>query len=116
MPPNPPIYKPAPPWKHPRSRYVPLYHGCTSVDAIDIIANGIDLSKCRVDTDFGRGFYTTTVRYQARQWAWTRFYHPAVIRARPNQPVVLRFLVDRHELADYLSISFVLGGYRKTRF
>lgn len=115
MPPVPPIYAPAPPWSPPRSRYIRLYHGCTSVDAANI-ATGIDLTKCRIDTDFGRGFYTTTVRYQARQWAWTRFYDPAVARIRPNQPVVLKFVLDRHQLADLLFISFVLGGRSKKSF
>jgi hypothetical protein len=106
----PPIYSPARPWTPPQSRYIRLYHGCTSHDARDIATHGIDLSRCRVDTDFGRGFYTTTVKYQACQWAWTRFYDPAVSRIRPNQPVILRFRVDRDDLAGLVSISFVLGG------
>jgi hypothetical protein len=72
------------------------------------------LSRCRVDADFGRGFYTTTVKYQARQWAWTRFYDPAVSRIRPNQPVILRLLLDRDDLAGLVSISFVLGGRAET--
>jgi Protein of unknown function (DUF3990) len=106
----PPIYAAAPPWVPPRSQYIRLYHGCTSHDANNIQTHGIDLTLCRTDTDFGRGFYTTTVLYQARQWAWNRFYDPAVTRIRPNQPVVLKFLVNRYHLADLYFISFVLGG------
>jgi hypothetical protein len=92
--------------------------GCftTYHDAAKIIAHGIDLNKCRVDTDFGRGFYTTTVKYQARQWAWARFYDPVVASIRPNQPVVLKFVVDRFQLADLYFISFVLGGPSKLNF
>src|SRR5436309_4563150 len=116
MPPGPPIYAKAPDWIPPRSRYLRLYHGCTSDDETKIRSSGIDLARCRVDTDFGRGFYTTTVKYQARQWAWARFYDPAVARVRPNQPVVLTFLVDRHDLADLVFIGFVLGGPSKGKF
>src|SRR5262245_13835671 len=102
----PPIYAAAPAWSPLRSRYLRLYHGCTSHDANNIQGHGIDLALCRLDTDFGRGFYTTTVLYQARQWAWARFYDPVVARIRPNQPVVLKFVLDRHRLADLNFISF----------
>jgi len=112
----PPIYAPVPPWNRPRSQYIRLYHGCTSHDAANIQAHGIDLMLCRPDTDFGRGFYTTTVLYQARQWAWARFYDPAVARVRPNQPVVLKFVLHRYHLADLYFISFVLGGWSKHDF
>jgi hypothetical protein len=116
MSPSIPIYAPAPPWNSPRSRYLRLYHGCTSSDEANIRTAGIDLYRCRIDTDFGRGFYTTTVKYQARQWAWTRFYDPAVARIRPNRPVILKFVVQRHDLADLVFISFVLGGHSKLNF
>ncbi len=111
----PPIYKPAVPWAYPRSRYIRLSRmhqpGCPEHPT-----HGIDLKRCRPDTDFGRGFYTTTVLYQARQWAWARFYDPAVANVRPNQPVVLRFVVDRQRLADLYFISFVLGGRSNSSF
>lgn len=110
----PVLYSPAPQWKPARSRYIRLYHGCTSHDAKSIQTHGIDPMLCRRNTDFGRGFYTTTVRYQARQWAWARFY--ALPRIRPNQPVVFKFVLDRHQLADLKFISFVLGGYKKQDF
>ena len=108
------IYHPAKPWAPPRSRFIRLYHGCTKADANLIIQNGIDLQLCRVDSDFGRGFYTTTVVYQARQWAWTRSY--AAQQKRGNHPVVLRFVVDRHDLAYLASIQFVLGGRSREDF
>lgn len=111
-----PIYASAPKWSPPRSKYVHLYHGCTSRDAQNIQAHGIDLTQCRLDTDFGRGFYTTTVLYQARQWAWARFYDPAVAHIRRNQPVVLRFVLKRYHLADLYFISFVLGGRSRHNF
>lgn len=64
-----PLYSPAPPWVPTRSQEIILFHGCTSHDKALIDQHGIDLSYSRVDTDFGRGFYTTTILYQARQWA-----------------------------------------------
>src|SRR5271165_3410344 len=88
-----------PSWKLPRSRYITLWHGCTTEDKNDIVKSGIDVALGRVDVDFGRGFYTTTLERQARHWAWLRFYDPKFARTTAVQPVVLRFTVDRHELA-----------------
>jgi hypothetical protein len=62
----------APPWQPARSEVIVLWHGTLSIFRHGI-ESGIDLSKCAVDTDFGRGFYTTTVERQARFWAWDRF-------------------------------------------
>ncbi len=120
----PPILNPSPPWKPDRSDYVILWHGCTVLEKNAIQANGIDLSLCAVNTDFGRGFYTTTLERQARQWAWGRFYkwqllHPT---GTGNQPVVLRFRVFRSAspsvtgpldegLDELTSLAFVLADY-----
>jgi hypothetical protein len=75
-----------------------MWHGCTAEAKNGIEAKGVDLALCRVDTDFGRGFYTTTVERQARQWAWSSFYdwqkdNPT---KTGNQPIVLRFRMRRH--------------------
>jgi len=112
----PPIYAAAPLWQPKRSRFIVLYHGCTEIDAKSILANGIDVTRCRLDTDFGRGFYTTTVRYQARQWAWTRYYDSPKPWPGPNRPVVLKFVVDRYRLATLHSLSFVLGGHQRHNY
>ena len=61
-----PLLHAAPPWKPDLSEYVILWHGCTVVAKNHIEAHGIDLARCAVDTDFGRGFYTTTLQRQAR--------------------------------------------------
>jgi hypothetical protein len=106
------------PWRGRRSRYSVLYHGCTSDDKNAIQARGVDPSKGRPNTDFGRGFYTTTIRRQARHWAWNRYY--AVRAANPKktalQPVVLWFRVDRHELAKLEWVSFGSGDYDNEDF
>jgi hypothetical protein len=120
----PPILDPAPAWAPDLSAYTILWHGCTARDKNSIEMNGIDPNVGRVDVDFGRGFYTTTLERQARQWAWDRFYdwqrkNPAVTG---NQPVVLRFRVRRYGvqprkstledgLDKLLSLHFVMGDY-----
>jgi hypothetical protein len=126
-----PILNPAPPWQPDRSECVILWHGCTALDKNNIEAKGIDLSRCRVNTDFGRGCYTTTLERQARQWAWARFYEwqsePRNARKTGNQPVVLRFRVRRYALNKrpaalddgldrLLSLHFVLGDYGNEDF
>jgi hypothetical protein len=119
-----PLLQAAPPWQPDRSDYLILWHGCTSLAKNNIEAHGIDLSHCAVDTDFGRGFYTTTLERQARLWAWDQFYrwranHP---RATGDQPVVLRFRVRRYSVSPrtsalddgldkLLSLSFVRGDH-----
>ena len=122
------ILNPAPPWGPPRSDRVVLWHGCTAFDKDAIERSGIDLKFCAADTDFGRGFYTTTLERQARQWAWNRFYK--LQKGDPktkNYPVVLRFRVRRYSvsktspaldcgLADLESLAFVIGDYNNDDF
>ena len=58
---------PPPPWAGSEfSRFVELWHGCLRSDVKSIRA-GIDPTLGNPVTDFGRGFYTSTVRRQARQ-------------------------------------------------
>ena len=107
----PPILNPAPAWAPRRSRYIDLWHGCTTIDKNLIEKNGVDPLMGRPNTDFGRGFYTTTLEHQARHWAWIRYYDRKFRRSTGIQPVVLRFTVDRHDLANLASLSFMLGDY-----
>ncbi|SRR6266851_1174673 len=112
----PPILNPAPLWQPDRSEFIILWHGCTALDKDAIEQNGIDLTVCRPNADFGRGFYTTTLERQARHWAWSRFYEwqgksPGITG---NYPVVLRFRVKRYGkkgLDKLSSLQFVLGDY-----
>lgn len=119
-----PVLTAAPAWMPDLSEYLVLWHGCTALDKVGIEKHGIDLSKCAVDTDFGRGFYTTTLERQARLWAWNRFYrwqadNPS---GSANPPVVLRFCIRRYSITpqtsalddglDQLhSLAFVRGDY-----
>lgn len=126
-----PNLNPAPAWQPDRSDYVVLYHGCTVFDKTGIEATGIDVTLCRVDTDFGRGFYTTTNERQARQWAWDRYYKwladPKNAGRTGNQPVILRFRVRRYAarsrrgpiddgIDKLASLHFVSGDYDNSDF
>jgi hypothetical protein len=102
-----PILNAAPLWKAPRSRYITLWHGCISDDKDMIERTGIDVTRGRIDTDFGRGFYTTTVKRQARHWAWLRHLDPSAARKKGRKPVILRFRLHRNKLAQLANIAFV---------
>lgn len=119
-----PLLHAAPPWQPDLSDYVVLWHGCAALAKNSIEANGIDLSHCAVDTDFGRGFYTTTLERQARLWAWDQFYRwrSSNPKGMGNRPVVLRFRVRRYSrsprrtalddgLDKLASLDFVRGDY-----
>lgn len=89
-----------------------LYHGTTN-DAATAIKkpsrvrpHSIDFNLCKPLRDFGRGFYLTTVLKQAKSWADQKFRQ----RTASKQVVssaVLRFEVDRDQLAPLLSLCFV---------
>jgi|SRR5947208_3078367 len=120
----PPILNPAPAWMPDRSDFVILWHGCTANDKNNI-QKGIDLDSCNPSADFGRGFYTTTVKRQARQWAWHRHYDWMLKNPQGtgNPPVILQFRVRRYStrgskkqplkrgLDELKSLSFVIGDY-----
>lgn len=110
------LLDPPQPWTGQRSRYVILWHGCTSSDKEKIEAAGIDPTVGRPNPDFGRGFYTTTIEHQARQWAWKRFRDRHIRRRGKFQPVVLRFKVDRHKLSRLKWLGFIDGRYTNEDF
>ena len=115
---NPPILDPAPPWSPPRSSYVTLWHGCTGDDYAKMKPPArIDPTKGQPQTDFGRGFYTTTFELRARHWAWKRYYDlPVAKSSAGNQPVILKFRVPLERLARLNSLRFVLGHYDAISF
>ena len=125
---SPPLLDPAPAWDrpgHPQNfrEYHLLWHGCTSWDLNQIKSNTvilIDPRAGRTDVDFGQGFYTTSVKRQARHWAWKRYYKISAGTTGPPgvpfQPVVLRFRVPLAALAALESLHFVLGDYDDERF
>jgi hypothetical protein len=103
-----PLLHPAPNWQPPLSRYVVLWHGCTDSDRASIEQQGVNPAFGKIDTDFGRGFYTTSLRRQAEQWAWLRYFD----QKRASPPVVLWFRILRRSLARMDFLGFVRGDYR----
>ncbi len=91
------------PWKN---QDIHLYHGTVSTHAQNIEKN-VDLKKSKPYTDFGPGFYTTTVFDQAKAWAFTIW----IRRGQPPQdkPAVVEFIVSRDRLAELESLWFVRG-------
>jgi Protein of unknown function (DUF3990) len=90
-----------------------LYHGTIDTHARSI-RKRIDVKRGSPTTDFGRGFYTTTSRMQARSWAWQLSVdYNASIPAGMTQarPVLIRFQVSRDSLAKFQSLSFVRGDF-----
>lgn len=63
----------------------------------------VNLSLCRANSDFGRGYYTTTSRHQATQWA-----NDSVRKsAQGAKALILRFNVDRDSMAGLDTLTFV---------
>jgi Protein of unknown function (DUF3990) len=94
-----------PVWANPNAE---LFHGTTKRHADAILRDGIDPSLGQPNTDFGRGFYTTTNRTQAGEWA------DAKASESGDLPVVLKLTINRNALARLRTLSFVLptGDYR----
>jgi hypothetical protein len=82
---------------------IDLYHG--TLDAhVGSVLQGVDLNRCGFLRDFGRGFYTTTNRLQAERWA-----RGLSARNRGATPAVIRFSVQRNDLAVLETLVFVRG-------
>ena len=82
-----------------------LYHG-TLKRHLPSILSGVTLSASKPDNDFGRGFYTTTLRRQAQAWAWQR-----AAQSSKDQPAVVEFTLQRDDVAGLASLWFVRGAY-----
>ena len=87
-----------------------LYHGCDDVAAKNIVSKGIDLRLCRPRTDFGPGFYTTTVLHQAQQWANARVRRQRHGGKTKSRATVIKFVVDRFPLAQQETMGLVVEG------
>jgi hypothetical protein len=90
-------------WKNQR---IKLYHGTTQSSAKSV-KNKVDPRKGKRYTDFGPGFYTTTVFDQAKAWAFTIW----IRKGKPagDKPAVVEFEVSRDKLAELQSLWFVRG-------
>src|SRR4051812_24465707 len=106
VPPPPGLVPPA--WTN---QYLLLYHGTLNT-AVGSILAGVNVGLGRTHTDFGRGFYTTTVERQARAWAWS------LSQRSPTGalPAVIRFDVDREQLVALDTLWFVRGNFHADDF
>ncbi|MDR3252358.1 MAG: DUF3990 domain-containing protein [Tannerella sp.] len=91
-----------------------VYHGTTTQDI-----GQPDLSKCRIRTDFGKGFYTTASLEQARKWAVLRqkrlFEKSAYVVEYEIDDAILSsddFLVLHFEGANEEWLKFVFNNRR----
>jgi hypothetical protein len=95
-----------------------LFHGCLRHQAVSILRRGVDPAYGQPDTDFGRGFYTTTLRRQAADWAYVR--HAALLPAdralSENEPVVVWFDVSRQSLARLDILCFARGDFHADEY
>lgn len=105
------LLDPAPAWDARLALHITLWHGCTLADWDKISKEGIDLNAGRVDVEFGRGFYTTTSRRQARHWAWLKARGGSRRSKKATTPVLIRFDASRHELSKLAWLAFVRGEY-----
>jgi Protein of unknown function (DUF3990) len=88
-----------------------LYHGTVLPFAEMIIADGVRISTGRPNTDFGPGFYTTTLERQAQYWAYQLGQkHPGEAAA------VVAVDVGRDKLAALDTLAFVRGDFHAEDF
>jgi hypothetical protein len=87
-----------------------LFHGTTRTYAENVETTGVDLTRCRDNTDFGRGFYATTQREHAVIMAESRS------SKRNDSPRIVRFTLNRNKLANFKAIAFVQGNLNATDF
>jgi hypothetical protein len=92
-------------WESWNNSPIVLFHG-TLASAAESVADRVDLSFGNSETDFGRGFYTTTLFSQAVEWAETK----AVNSPGDENPAVVRVELNRHALSQLHHIAFVRGA------
>lgn len=92
-------YPPAIPWQN---QDIQLFHG-TLLRFAESVVSQVDLKFARAETDFGRGFYTTTNEAQARRFA--RVHSDQQMQ----QGAVVSITLPREEMARLTTIGFVLG-------
>jgi len=103
-----PIIFPPPPWTN---QDIVLYHGTVDIFATAIVMGPIRASLGRTHTDFGPGFYTTTLLRQAHTWA------AQIAASKPGtRAAVVELRVSRDELADLETLAFARGDFQADDF
>ena len=88
-----------------------LYHGTTLCNAENIINNGIDLLNSHIRTDFGRGFYTTPDRENAKKWAIKKsiLEKPALVYITFDEKAA-RSIIKSFPVADIKWAQFIVNN------
>jgi Protein of unknown function (DUF3990) len=90
-----------------------LYHGTVGPFSDDIQANGIQLARCSLKTDFAQGFYLTRIYEQAVRYANQRYeemmddHHRLGNSFNPVCAAVVHFTIDRDDLGHLETLAFV---------
>ena len=90
-----------------------VYHATIGLSANDIEQRGVDLTKCRLGTDFDQGFYTTGIRNQANLFA-NQKYQDEILKynrrplPHPLHAAVVEFSLDRGTLGRLDTLAFVV--------
>jgi Protein of unknown function (DUF3990) len=83
-----------------------VYHGTVDTFAAAIVSGPIVVGRGKPNTDFGPGFYTTTLKRQAHMWA------AQISATRPGtSPAVIEITINRLSLAGLDTLSFVRGDF-----
>jgi hypothetical protein len=98
-----PVVYPPPVWIN---QDIVLYHGTVDFFAAAIEKGPIRVGLGRPGTDFGPGFYTTTVYRQAHTWA----AQLAATKAGAL-PAVIEIKISRQDLAGLQVLAFVRGDF-----
>jgi hypothetical protein len=98
-----PIVYPPPPWVN---QDIVLYHGTVDAYAAAIVTK-VQVGLGRPNTDFGPGFYTTTLYRQAYTWA----AQIAATKPTGTAPAVIEIAVSRVDLAGLQALGFVRGDF-----
>jgi len=98
-----PIVFPPTKWSN---QEIVVYHGTVDTFAAVILSGPIRISLGKPNTDFGPGFYTTTLQRQAQMWA------AQISATRPGtSPAVIEITIKRKTLAALESLAFVRGDF-----
>jgi len=103
-----PIVYPPLPWTN---QDIVLYHGTVDAAVKSIVSGPIQTRLGKTHTDFGPGFYTTTLLRQAHTWA------AQIAATKPGTlPAVVELHLPRNGLATLQSLAFVRGDFAAEDF
>jgi len=100
---SPPIVFPPPPWLN---QDIIVYHGTVDTFAAAIVSGPVLVGLGKPNTDFGPGFYTTTLKRQAQMWA-----AQTLATRLGTSPAVIEMTIVRLSLASLETIASVRGDF-----